>query len=82
MRVAENRGTPRADVVDVALAVGVEHVRTLPAREKARRATNRAKGADRRIDPTGDRKLRTCEEFIVAAHRNASALRAPVLFAP
>ena len=50
MRVAERSRAPRADVVDVALAVGVPQIRALAAREKARRAADRAKRAHRRVD--------------------------------
>ena len=68
MRVAEDRRSPRADVVDVALAVGVAHVRALAAREEARRAADGAKRAHRRVDAARNRALRTGEELVVAAH--------------
>ena len=61
-------GPPRADVVDVALAVGVPQVRAFAAREEARRAADRAKRAHRRIDAGGNRALRAREQLFVAAH--------------
>src|SRR5438445_116429 len=70
MRVTDDRGTPRADVIDVALAVRIPQIRTVAAREKARRSADRAKRANRRIHARGNRSLRTREELVVAAHED------------
>src|SRR5262249_40106299 len=53
---------------DVALAVGVPQVRAFAARKKSRRATDRAKGAHRRIHAGGNRALRPGGELFVAGH--------------
>ena len=66
-RVAQDRRAPRADVVDVALAVGVPDVRPSPPGKKARGPAHRAKGANRRVDAGWDGALRAGEEFVVSA---------------
>jgi hypothetical protein len=53
MGVAQNRGAVRADVVDEAVAVGVEEVRAFAARDKGGRLADRLPGADRGIDGAG-----------------------------
>ena len=68
MRMAEDGGSPRADVVDVALAVGVPHVGALAAREESRRSTDGAERAHGRVHAAGNRALRTREQLVVAAH--------------
>ena len=52
--VAQNHRAPGADVVGVALAVGVPHVGTLGAADEARRATHGAKSAHGRVDAARD----------------------------
>ena len=78
MRVAKDRRSPRANVVDVAFAVGVADIGALPALEESGRAADRTKGADRRIDTGGNGALGAREEFVVAAHGTPFALRASV----
>ena len=76
MRVAKDRRSPRANVVDVAFAVGVEDIGALPALEESGCAADRTKGADRRIDTGGNGALGAREEFVVAAHGTPFVLRA------
>ncbi len=73
MRVTENGRPPGADVVEVALAVGVPQVRAFAAREEARRAAHGAKGAHRGVDAGGNRALGTGEELFVAVHGDSLA---------
>jgi hypothetical protein len=68
MGVAQHQRAPGADVVDVALAVGVPHIRAFAAREEARRAADRAEGAHWRIDAAGNGFLGAGEEIFVLAH--------------
>jgi hypothetical protein len=51
--VADDRRPPRADVVDIALAVGIPEVRAFGAGDEARRAAHRTEGAHRRVDAAG-----------------------------
>ena len=55
--VAQNQRAPGADVVDVAIAVGVPDVRALAADEERRVAADRTEGADRRIHSAGNELL-------------------------
>ena len=55
--VAQNHRAPGAEVVDVAIAVGVVKVRALGALDEGRRAAHGAKGADRRVDAAGKEAL-------------------------
>ena len=55
--VAQNHGAPGAEVVDVAIAVGVVEIRALSALDEGRRAAHGAKGADRRVDAAGKEAL-------------------------
>ncbi len=50
MGVADDGRAPRADVVDIALAVRVPEIRAFGARDEARRAADGAEGAHGRID--------------------------------
>ena len=56
--MAEDERPPGADVVDVAIAIGVPNVRALPANQKGRVAAHGTKGADRRIDSSRDELFR------------------------
>ena len=69
MRVADDRRAPRADVIDIALAVGVPQIRALAAHEKPRRSADRAKSPHGRIDAGRNRSLCTREKVVVAAHQ-------------
>src|SRR5262245_46430177 len=71
MSVSEDERPPGADVIDVALAVGVPEVRTLAAREEARRAADGAERAHRRVDTSGNDGLRLLEQRVVATHAAA-----------
>ena len=51
--VAEDHGAPRADVVDVAIAVEIEEVGPFGPIEEDRLAADAAKGPGRTIDPAG-----------------------------
>ncbi len=53
----ENERTPRADVIDVLVAIGIEDVRTLPAHDEGRIAAHGTKSANRRIHATGNHLL-------------------------
>ncbi len=56
-RVAQNHRSPGAEVVDVAIAVGVVEGCALGALDEGRRAADGAKGADRRVDAAGEEAL-------------------------
>jgi hypothetical protein len=60
--MAEDHRPPGADVVDVALAVGVGHVGAGCGLEEHRRAADAAEGAHRRVDATRDVALGGVEE--------------------
>jgi hypothetical protein len=68
VRVAEDRRPPGTDVIDVALAVRVPHVRAFATREEARRAAYGAKCAHGRVDAARNRALGTREQLLVPAH--------------
>jgi len=50
MRMSDNRRSPRSDVIDVTLVVGIPEVRAFGTRDETRRTADRAKRADRRVD--------------------------------
>jgi hypothetical protein len=66
MRVAEYQWTPRAYIVNIRLAVDVPRVSAAATGEKSRRAADRAKCADRRIDAAGNHPLGGSEQIVVA----------------
>ena len=66
--VAQDHRTPRADVVDVPLALGVPQIGALRAPDETRRAAHRAKGAHRRIHATGNHALRAGKQCFVRVH--------------
>jgi hypothetical protein len=51
--VPEDHGTPGAEVVDVAVAIGVPEVGAFAADDEGRVAADGAKGTDRRVDSAG-----------------------------
>ena len=55
--VAEDHRTPGAEVVDIAIAVGVDEVGALGALDEWRRAAHGAKGPHRRVDAAGKEAL-------------------------
>ncbi|MPN23265.1 hypothetical protein SDC9_170653 [bioreactor metagenome] len=63
--VPGNRRPPRADVIDIGLAISVPHSRPFGTIDEARRATHRAKGANRRIDATRNGLLGAFEKCCV-----------------
>ena len=71
MAVAQNHRAPRADVVDVALAVGVPHVSALRPGDKARRAADGLEGAHRRIDAAGNDGLGAAKQGEVVVSRSS-----------
>ncbi len=60
--VAQDHRPPGAEVVDVAVAVGVGEPGALGALDKRRRAAHRAKGPHRRVDAAGEKALRALLE--------------------
>jgi hypothetical protein len=66
MRVPKDQRPPRADVIDVALAIGIDDARTGTGGEKARRTADRTKGPDRRVDATRDVPLRALKKLLIA----------------
>ena len=54
MGMAEDRGTIGSDVVDEAIAVGVDHHRAFAAGDEERRAADRLPCADRRVNGARD----------------------------
>src|SRR6185312_13808195 len=64
VRVAGDERPPRADVVDVLVAVDVEEIRPLAAREEDRLAADAAEGAHRRVHAAGDVLLGALEELV------------------
>ncbi len=73
--VAQNHGTPGAEVVDVAIAVGVEEIRALGAVDKRRIAAHGAKGTHGRVDAAGKVTLGALLEGLgTGAYREGHAL--------
>ena len=64
--MAQDHRAPRADVVDVFLAVGVPKIGTLGALYKTGGATHGAKGAHGRIHATGDHLGGAVKQGLVA----------------
>ncbi len=75
MGVAEDHGAPGADVVDIALAVGVDRVGPGGAVEEDRIAADAAKRAHRRVHAAGDMALRGLEEIMGSAHRGSPSTK-------
>ena len=61
--VPENRRAPRADEIDIGVAVGVVEVRTLAANHEPRRAPDSSERAHRRVDSAGRHRLRAGEQL-------------------
>src|SRR5579872_4428601 len=55
--MSENKRAPRADVVDVLVAIRVENMRTLTAHNERSVSTHRTESAYRRIDPSWNHLL-------------------------
>src|SRR5262249_37567357 len=68
VRVPEDERPPRADVVDVALAVGVPEAGALAAGEETWRAPDGAECTHRGVHPAWDPTLGLVEQPVVAAH--------------
>ena len=64
--VTQNHRTPRADVVDVALAVGIPKISALGALHKTRRATDGAKSAHGRVHAARNHSAGAFKEVNVA----------------
>src|SRR5687768_14534047 len=81
MPVSGEHRAPRADVVDVALAVGVPEVGARGALEEHRRAADCAKGAHWRVDAARDAGLRALEKLVALLHWKSlryAAARSPM----
>ena len=52
--MADNGRAPRTHIVDVLGVVGIPQIGTVAALKKQRRAAHAAKGAHRRVNPTGN----------------------------
>ena len=55
--VTEDQRSPGADVIDVLVFVGIPKMRALPANDERRIASDRTKGAHRRIYAAGNHLL-------------------------
>ena len=71
--MADDGRAPGADVVDVALVVGIPEVRALGALDEARRAADGTEGTHRRVHATGRALLCACEQGIVIGHFSSLA---------
>jgi len=69
--VAENHRPPGADIVDIALAVGVGQPGAIRRRDEARHAADCAERAHRRIDPARDAALGAVEEDFGTIHESS-----------
>src|SRR5262249_39777460 len=65
--VAEDQRAPRADVVEVGVAVEVHQVRPLPAGDEDRLAADGAEGAGRAVHPARDEGAGALERLPAAA---------------
>src|SRR5207302_8117184 len=74
VRVAGHHRTPGPDIVDVAAAIRVPQIGARGALEEQRHAADRAKRAQRGIDPARDEALRTLEQRF-AFHVNSPPYR-------
>jgi hypothetical protein len=62
--MAEEEGSPGADVVDVFVIVGVEEVGSFAAGNEAGGASYSSPSADGGVDASGDGELGSFEEFL------------------
>ncbi len=62
MRVTEDRRTPRTDVVEIRIVVGIEDARPERTRDEQRMPANRAERAYRAIHPAGHQALRALHQ--------------------
>ena len=72
VRVSDNRRPPRADVIGVARAVFVPHIRALGFFDEARHAADAAKCADGGVYAAGDDGFGAVEQGFVAVVHNHS----------
>src|SRR5690625_3062643 len=73
MGVTADHGAPGADVVDIAPAVDVKHVRALRALEKPRLAAHGGKGAHRRVDAAGNMLAGAVKKSLAGIHDEAKS---------
>jgi hypothetical protein len=73
MGVAEDERTPRADVIDVRLAVDVGEATPGRARDEKGRSADRSKRPHRGIHPAGQDPFRPVEQLSRAGHVRATA---------
>src|SRR5690349_20894396 len=71
MRVAQQQRSPGADVIDILVAVRIEDVRALAARDEQRRSADAAESSHRRIDAARDVLLGPAEKFFGSLARHA-----------
>ena len=64
VRVTQNRRTPRADQVNVLVAVRIVQVSALSLRRKRRSAAHRIEGAHRGIHAAGNHRARTLKQLL------------------
>ena len=64
MSVTENHRSPRADVVDVAVAIDVDELSTACRLEEQRRSTDASKSAHGRIDAAGNARFGAANQFV------------------
>ena len=77
VRVTVDQRTPRADVVDVAVAVHVDQLAALAARDEQRVSADRAHRAHGRVDAAGQQLERACVQLC-----RADVLRRPRAHVP
>ena len=65
MAVAEDQRPPRADVIDVLVAIGIEDVRAFAAFDKGRSSSDAAVSANRRVDAARDRRAGRVRKVVV-----------------
>jgi hypothetical protein len=73
MRVAEDQRPPGADIVDVALAVGIGDAGAGTGNEEARRPADRTKSPHRRVHATRYVLLGTLKELLIAGIKSFSS---------
>ena len=66
--MAEDHGTPRADQIDVAVAVDIGEPAAMRLRDEARRAAHRGEGPYRGVHPAGDDCAGLLEQLGRGAH--------------
>ena len=71
--MAEDHRTPGADIIDIALAIGIEQIGTGRAVDEHRFTANAAKCTHRRVDATRDVALGEFETVVRSGHGRVSS---------